>query len=123
MLKKIGEESGCQQTFMECHTVAQTFMECHTMNPVDSVLENASPPRDRECDNPLSPGPAPFTPPNITLAEKKPGQARPVPNFNISPEDIGRTSGPLTATPLHPVRFNVVLALGAEGTLIKILDY
>ena len=95
-MKRIGEESGCQQT----------FMECHTLGPADSVLERASPPRNRECDNPLSPGPVPFTPPNETVVEKKPDQVStlPVPNFDISPEDNGRVSGPLTATPLHPVR-------------------
>ena len=77
----------------------------------DSVLERASPPRDRECDNPLSPGPAPFTPPNETVVEKKPDPARalPVPHFNVSPEDNGRASGPLTATPLHPVGHGIIL--------------
>ena len=100
MMKRIGEESGCQQT----------FMECHTMGPADSVLERASPPRDRDCDISLSPGPAPFTPPNETLVEKKPAPppVLPVPNFNISPEGDGRASGPLTAPPLHPVRHDII---------------
>ena len=69
-----------------------------------SVLERGSPPRNRECDTPLSP--APFVPPNDTVVENKPdpGSPLPVPTFQISPEDNGRVSGPLTATPLHPVR-------------------
>lgn len=115
MLKKIGEESTCQQTFMECHTVA------------DSVLERASPPRNRDIDQPLSPPPftppkdltiapkpftppkdapvdqlKPFTPPQAT-PQPPPPTALPIPRF-ISPEEYGRTSGPMTATPVHPVR-------------------
>lgn len=64
-----------------------------------SILEQTSPPRSRDIDKPMSPLPTPFSPTG------KVGVAVPV---LVSPEDrvVGRTSGPLTATPLHPVRLD-----------------